>query len=229
MKGKDNYIKTIISICHGNTEISFAKTLIRSYIEYKYDELFHISYMDETDNPKLKYIGGNSPIQLHSIVKNALPFFDGDFFKHQFENKEEFLEQKSFFFVFIDKNEIKNPELIRKEDIIIDNNAEDEIKEILKKISPNDEYPKELFQGSKLIYFNKGIEKALKILGEQTSSGKKKPKFMIGWITNKIKKCTSSKDIRKIFSDIKKEESNINELFDSVDEILEKLEKELNA
>ena len=185
-------IDLIIGICHGETEKIFLKPIIENYLKYKYEEIFEMGDYDY-NFPKVIIECGTTSIQFNSLVKNSSPIFDGNFIKKNFDSNKDFLSKKVFFIILLDKNEKDQlPELEKR---IIETNAKTEINEILENIYKDSDYNfKEIFFGSKVIFFNKGIEKNLKHYS--LIDGKKKSS-MHRWIKENEKKWKSSDDIKK--------------------------------
>ena len=130
------------------------------------------------------------------------------------ESKEKFSKEKFYFIFFIDINEQGTDKNFQKK--FIENEGEDIIIEILKNSFKNEDLNLEkVFYKSKVIYFNKSIEKALcikKINDENNPIYYSKPNKMQKFIKEIKLNDDTTTLIKNRFVKYKIPETNINEL-----------------
>lgn len=222
----------ILGICHGETEEVFLEELTREYFILKLQEENLIKKHETAiAEPRVIFFNNHDkgPIQTINFEKRLLQNFEHKNFSIVISSNEDELKKvKIFFLIIMDINEKdSNP---RKEKEMIDDNAKNIIINSLKnaKIIQNDNSfdNSQLFFDSKFIYFKNSIEKHFE---ELDNNKNKKPARMRNFMRNKG--WNDSNQIREYFSsnnfkDL--ENTNISEIFDVLDKILDKFINYLN-
>ncbi len=204
---------SFVGVCHGETEVVFLRKIFKAYWDYKLDELSIIN----SNNIGVRCLENNESITVNNFEKIVSKHFS-KFVNKKFYPENDFGEHLHIFIIVIDIEE-DHSEDKQKREILIVTHASEEIKTILKKYKQKEELGYEkTFHSSFLVWNKKGLEKALNL-----PYGKNKIDNIRNWLSEQEVKWETSDDIRKTFANCS-ETSNIMELFDFIDDLIEQID-----